>query len=91
MGKFFVIFSIIIGIVIGILYFKITFKKGSQNFNIIKKFKEQVALGSDTESIIAAAKKLQKNSNYHAVYNIIISDTLEATKPAKYKRVERKF
>lgn len=48
-------------------------------------------LGFDAVSIITAAENLQKKSDFVIEYNISATQTLEATKSAQYRRVERKL
>lgn len=65
--------------------------KNSSTLKVIKNLQlKRAPLGKDALSILTASEKLQKSSNYHVAYNVSVSDTLEATKPARFRRVERK-
>lgn len=77
-------------VILGISIFFFFNKNGSSKIITILQ-KEPSPLGTDAISIIEAASKLSKKIDYVADYTVITSDTLDATKSAKYRRVERKL
>lgn len=77
-------------VILGISIFVFFGKNGNSKIITILQ-KEPSPLGTDAVGIITAASKLSKKVDYVADYHVITSNTLDATKSAKYRRIEQKL